>query len=322
MIRLLHTLLPALALCLCPEANAQTWPAKPVRVLVGLAAGGGTDLIARIFTPRLADSLGQPVIVENRPGGGSIVAIETAIRSAPDGYTLLFAPIGSIVMNPTIYRNLSYAPLRDLAPVSLAVTFPLIVSINAGVPAKSVSELVAWLKANPGKANCGGTSQTFQMAISLLTSRTGTDCTFIQYKGNNETAQALMTGDLHFALVDTGPIFPAIKGGKVRGIAVTTPARDVTFPDIPTVIEAGYPDLEMRFWMGLFAPAKTPAAIVKRLETDMQRIAREPEVVKQLHNRQVSPSGMGAEEFTKFISSEMNRWDLIRKAANIPQIDQ
>lgn len=320
--RLIHTLFTALALCLCSWANAQTWPAKPVRVLVGLAAGGGTDLIARIFTPRLADSLGQPVIVENRPGGGSIVAIETAIRSAPDGYTLLFAPIGSIVMNPTIYRNLSYAPLRDLAPVSLAVTFPLIVSINAGVPAKSVSDLVAWLKANPGKANCGGTSQTFQMAISLLTSRTGTDCTFIQYKGNNETAQALMTGDLHFALVDTGPIFPAIKGGKVRGIAVTTPARDVTFPDIPTVIEAGYPDLEMRFWMGLFAPAKTPAAIVKRLETDMQRIAREPEVVKQLHNRQVSPSGMGAEEFTKFISSEMNRWDLIRKAAKIPQIDQ
>lgn len=320
--RLLHTLFTALALCLCSWANAQTWPAKPVRVLVGLAAGGGTDLIARIFTPRLADSLGQPVIVENRPGGGSIVAIETAIRSAPDGYTLLFAPIGSIVMNPTIYRNLSYAPLRDLAPVSLAVTFPLIVSINANLPAKSVSELVAWLKANPGKANCGGTSQTFQMAISLLTSRTGTDCTFIQYKGNNETAQALMTGDLHFALVDTGPIFPAIKGGKVRGIAVTTPARDVTFPDIPTVIEAGYPDLEMRFWMGLFAPAKTPAAIVKRLETEMQRIAKEPEVVKQLHNRQVSPSGMGAEEFTKFISSEMTRWDLIRKAAKIPQIDQ
>jgi tripartite-type tricarboxylate transporter receptor subunit TctC len=315
-------LLTALMLCVSSLAGAQTWPTKPVRVLVGLAAGGGTDLIARIFTPRLAEALGQPVIVENRPGGGSILAIELTTRAAPDGYTLLFAPVGSIVMNPTIYRNLSYAPLRDLTPISLAVTFPLIVSINANLPAKSVSELVTWLKANPGKANCGGTSQTFQMAISLLTSRTGTDCTFIQYKGNNETAQALMTGDLHFALVDTGPIFPAIKGGKVRGIAVTTPARDATFPDIPTVIEAGFPDLEMRFWMGLFAPAKTPAAITKRLETEMQRIVKTPEAIQQMHSRQVTPSGMGSEEFTKFIAAEMNRWDGIRKAAKIPQIEQ
>lgn len=320
--RILKPLLVASMLCVSSLAIAQTWPAKPVRMLVGLAAGGGTDLIARIFTPKLAEALGQPVIVENRPGGGSIVAIEVTTHAAPDGYTLLFAPIGAIVMNPTIYRNLSYAPLRDLVPISLAVTFPLIVSINANLPAKTISDLVTWLKANPGKANCGGTSQTFQMAISLLTSRTGTDCTFVQYKGNNETAQALMTGDLHFALVDTGPIFPAIKGGKVRGIAVTTPTRDVTFPDIPTVIEAGFPDLEMRFWMGLFAPAKTPTTITKRLESEMQRIAKLPEVVQQLHNRQVAPSGMGSEEFTKFIASEMNRWDAIRKAAKIPQIDQ
>ena len=322
MTRIFKPVLLALALCVPPLACAQNWPAKPVRVLVGLAAGGGVDLVARIFTAKLADALGQPFIVENRLGGGSIVAIESTVRAAPDGYSLLFSPNGAMVMSPTIYRNLSYAPLRDLAPIALAVTFPLVVSINANLPVKSVSELVAWLKANRGKANCAGTSQTFQMAISLLTSRTGTECTFIQYKGNTETALALMSGDVHFALVDTGPIFAAIKSGKVRGIAVTTPTRDVTFTDIPTVIEAGFPELEMRFWMGLFAPLKTPAAIARRLETEMQRIVNLPEVVQQLHSRQVAPSGLGSEEFSKFIATEISRWDAIRKAANIAQIDQ
>ena len=322
MSRMFMPLLLALTLCVSPAAFAQSWPAKPVRVLVGLAAGGGVDLVARIFTAKLAESLGQPFIVENRLGAGSIVAIETTVRAAPDGYTLLFSPNGAMVMNPTIYRKLSYAPLRDLTPIALAVTFPLVVSIHAGLPVQSVSELVTWLKANRGKANCGGTSNTFQMAISLLTSRTGTECTFIQYKGNNQTAQALMTGDVHFALVDTGPIFPAIKSGKVRGIAVTTPTRDVTFTDIPTVIEAGFPELEMRFWMGLFAPAKLPSAIARRLESEMQRIVKLPDVVQQLHNRQVAPAGAGSEEFGKFIAAEISRWDAIRKAANIAQIDQ
>ena len=322
MTALFKTTLLTLALGMPALASAQNWPAKPVRVLVGLAAGGGVDLVARIFTTKLAEALGQPFIVENRLGGGSTVAIETTAKAAPDGYSLLFSPNGAMVMNPTIYRNLSYVPLRDLTPISLAVTFPLVVSINANLPVKSVSDLVAWLKANRGKANCAGTSQTFQMAISLLTSRTGTECTFIQYKGNNETAQALMTGDVHFALVDTGPIFPAIKSGKVRGIAVTTPTRDVTFTDIPTVIEAGFPELEMRFWMGLFAPAKIPSAIARRLESEMLRIVKLPDVVQQLHSRQVAPSGLGSDEFGKFIAAEISRWDAIRKAANIPQIDQ
>jgi len=312
----------ALGLATASPVFAQTYPAKPVRVLVGLAAGGGVDMVARIFTPRLAEALGQPFIVENRPGGGSILAIETVARAAPDGYTLLFSPNGAMVMNPTIYKKLSYSPTKDFVPVALAVTFPLIVSVHAGLPVHSVKDLVSWLKANPGKANCAGTSQTFLLAIKLLTSSTGTECTFIQYKANNQTAQALMTGEVHFALVDTGPIFPAIQTGKVRGVAVTTPARDATFPDVPTVIEAGFPELEMRFWMGLLAPAATPAAIVKRLEAEMLRIVRMPDVVKQLQARQVTPAGMGSEEFGKFIASEIARWDATRKAAKIPQMEQ
>jgi tripartite-type tricarboxylate transporter receptor subunit TctC len=303
------------------SSSAQNYPTKPVRVFVGLAAGGGTDLIARIITPKLSDALGQPFVIENRVGAAGMIAAEAAAKATPDGYTLLFSPNGVFTINPTMYKKINYSPTKDFVPIALAVTFPLIVSVNANVPAKSVKELVEFLKKNAGKNNCGGSGATFELAVRLLTSKTGTDCTFIQYKGNNETAQALMTGDLHFGLVDTGPIFPAIQSGKVHGLAVTTPQRDPTFPDMPSVVEAGFPDLEMRFWMGYFAPAGTPPAITKRLESEVMRAVKMPDVVKQLTNRQVSANPMGSEEFGKFIASEIQRWDGVRKAANIPQVD-
>ncbi len=297
------------------------YPTKPVRVLVGLAAGGGTDLIARILTPKFADALGQPFVVENRVGAGGNIAAEVVAKSAPDGYTLLFSPNGPMVIAPAIYRHLPYSPTRDFTPIALAVTFPLIVSVNANVPAHNLKELVAFLKKNAGTNNCGGSGPPFELALRLLTSKTGTECTFIQYKGNNETSQAVLPGDLHFALIDAGPVYPAIQTGKVRGIAVTTPVRDPTFPDIPTVLEQGFPDLEMRFWFGMFAPAGTPTPIVRRLESEMERILKMPDVVKQIHNRQAIPASMGGEELGKFVASEIARWDAVRRTANIPQID-
>lgn len=302
-------------------AQAQNYPTKPVRVLVGLAAGGGTDLIARIITPKLADALGQPFVIENRVGAAGTIAADAVAKSPADGYTLLFSPNGVFTINPTMFKKLAYSPTKDFTPIALAVTFPLIVSVNSNVPAKSVKELVEFLKKNAGKNNCGGSGATFELAVRLLTSKTGTDCTFIQYKGNNETAQALMTGELTVALVDTGPVFPAIQSGKVHGLAVTTPQRDATFPDMPSVVEAGFPDLEMRFWMGLFAPAGTPQPIVKRLETETMRVVKLPDVAKQLTNRQVTPNPMPSEEFGKFIAGEIQRWDAVRKAANISQVD-
>jgi tripartite-type tricarboxylate transporter receptor subunit TctC len=319
MIRILVRLAVLLAVAL--PALAQNYPTKPIRVLVGLAAGGGTDLIARIVAPKVADALGQPLVIENRVGAAGMIAAEAAAKATPDGYTLLFSPNGVFVINPTIYKKINYSPTKDFIPLSQSVTFPLIVSVNANVPAKSVKELVAFLKQNAGKNNCGGSGATFELAIRLLTSKTGTDCTFIQYKGNNETSQSLMTGDLHFALVDTGPVFPAIQSGKVRGLAVTTAQRDATFPDMPTVGEAGFPDLEMTFWMGFFAPAGTPAAVTKRLEAESIKAVKLADVVKQIHNRQANPSGLGSDEFGKLIAREIQQWDAVRKQANIPQVD-
>ncbi len=297
------------------------YPAKPVRMLVGLAAGGGTDLVARIIAPKLADALGQPFVVENRVGAGGSIAAEFVARSAPDGYTLLFAPNGPMVINPTMFKQMPFSPVRDFTPVALAVTIPPLIAVNAGVPARSIAELIDFLKKNVGKSNCGGAGPTFELAARLFTGKTGTECTFVQYKGSNETAQALMSGDLQFAVIDTGPVFPAIQSGKVRGLAVTGPTRDPIFPDLPSVAEAGFPELEMRWWMGVFAPTGTPAAIVKRLESEMLRVLKQPEVVKQLRNRQTMPANMGSEELARFLTSEIARWDAVRKGANIPQLD-
>ena len=307
-----------LGLACATHAAAQgAYPTKPVRVLVGLAAGGGNDLVARILTPKLTEAFGQPFIVENRLGAGGNVAADVVAKSAPDGYMLLFSPNGPMVIAPTMFRKLPYSPTRDYAPVALAVTFPLIVSVHAALPIHSVKELLTYLKANPGKVNCGGSGAPFELAANLFASKTQTTCTFIQYKASTETSQAVMTGDLHYALIDPGPLLPALQGGKVRGIAVTTPERLSAFPDIPSVVEAGFPDLDIRFWMGLLAPTGTPAPIVKRLESEVLRIIKLPDVAAQLQNRQVEPVGMGSEEFGKFIASEITRWD----GVNIPTAD-
>jgi tripartite-type tricarboxylate transporter receptor subunit TctC len=313
-------LLAVAAMSAALPAGAQAYPSKPVRVVVGLAAGGGTDVIARILTARLADALGQPVVVENRVGVAGMVAAETVAKAAPDGYTVLFTPNG-FVINPTIFKRINYSVTRDFVPVALVVSFPLILSVNGAVPAKSVKELVEFLRKNAGRNNCGGSGGTFELAVRLLTDKTGTECTFIRYKGSNETAQALLTGDLHFALSDAGPVFPLFQSGKVRALAVTTPQRDPTFPDLPSVVEAGFPDLEMRFWMGLFAPAGTPPPIVRRIEGETVRIVKTPETAKLLENRQVMPTPMGSEEFGRFVAAEMQRWDAVRKAAKIEQLD-
>ncbi|MFM9971976.1 MAG: Bug family tripartite tricarboxylate transporter substrate binding protein, partial [Burkholderiales bacterium] len=259
--------------------------------------------------------------VENRVGAGGIIASDAVARATPDGYTILFSPSGVMVINPTMVKSLPFSPTKDFAPIALVATFPLIVSVNANLPVKTVADLVAWLKANPGKSNCGGSGPTFQLAVNLLTSKTGTECTFITYKSSNEVAQALMTGDLHFTLVDTGPVFPALQGGKVRALAVTTPQRDPAVPNIPTVGEAGFPELDMRFWMGLFAPAATPTAIVKRLEAETQKIVKLPDVVKAIHAKQAAPADMNGEQLAKFIAVEIERYDAVRKAAKIPQVD-
>jgi len=312
-----------LSLCaLGPVLSAQAqgdaaWPAKPVRIVVGLAAGGGTDVITRLVAQKLTERLGQPFIVENKPGTSAIVGTDYVARAQPDGYTLLVSPSGPIVMNPIMYTKLSYSPQRDFAPIALIARFPLVLLVENSRPFKSVGELVAYLKTGPKDANYSGASSAFQLAVEMFKQRTGVPLEFIPYKGSNEAIHAVLSGSVLTTLVDAGPASGPLRGGRVRGLAVTAPARMTSFPDIPTMSEAGLTGLDIQFWMGLLAPTGTPAAIVKKLEGEIAAIVRLPDVAARMRALEVIPAGSGADEFARVIASELAQWAQVAKTAGV-----
>lgn len=296
---------------------AQRYPAKPIRVIVGFTAGGGTDVLARMVGQKVSDALGQPVVVENRTGASGIIAAEYVAKSSSDGYTLLMSPSTVFTINPIMFSKLPYSPVRDFVPISKAVTFPFVLVVNPSLPIGSIKELVDYIKANPGKANYGGPSGLFQLALELFKLRTGTKVEYIPYKGSNETVSAVMAGDVLMALVDTGPVSGPLKGGKVRGIAVTSAQRMPLFPDIPTMFEAGLQGMVIEGWMGLFAPAGTPMPIVMKLQDEVVRVVKLPDVRERMNALQLAPSGSTSVEFGRSIASDLERWSAIAKSANI-----
>jgi tripartite-type tricarboxylate transporter receptor subunit TctC len=296
---------------------AQGYPAKPIRVVVGFTAGGGTDVVARLVGQKVSEALGQPVVVENRLGASGIIAAEYVAKASPDGYTLLVSPSTVFTINPIMYTKLPYSPVRDFVPVSKAVTFPFVLVVDASRPIRSMKDLVEYVRANPGKANNGGPSALFQLALELFKVRTGTKVEYIPYKGSNETVAAVMAGDVLMAILDTGPVTGPLRGGKVRGLAVTSAQRMAGFPDIPTMSEAGLQNMEIEGWMGMFAPAGTPMAIVRKLQNEVQRSVKLPDVREKINALQLVPSGSTSEEFARSIGSDLERWSTIAKSANI-----
>ena len=217
-------LLTAAVLCisaLAQEDPAKSYPDKPIHLIVGFAAGGGNDLVARVISQRMAEGLGQPVIVENRAGASGSISAEYVAKASRDGYTLLFAPSSMFTTNPVVFRKLAYS-LSDFVPISTAVSYPLVMVVGASQPIQSVKELVAYLKANPQRANFSGASGLFQLAFELFKSRTGTSGEYITYKGTNQSVQAVMAGEVLMTMADAGPVAGALKGRKVRGLAVTS----------------------------------------------------------------------------------------------------
>jgi tripartite-type tricarboxylate transporter receptor subunit TctC len=307
--------------CFALAAQAQTYPNRLVRIVVGQAAGGGVDTLARLVAQKMAESLGQPVIVENKPGAGGIIGTAFVAKAPPDGYTLLMAPIGNLVFTQILYTGLPYSAQRDLAPISMLAKFPLLLVVNASQPYRTVGELVAYMKANPGKANYGGSGPAFQFATELFKSKTGTKAEFIQYKSTGEVITALIAGDLLLALADTGPAHEPVSGGRLRALAVTSPLRLASLPNVPTMAEAGLPELEIQFWVGLFAPAGTPQPIVKKLEAEMVRVAGLPEIAQRMASMQVIPAGGSGEEFAQALAADLARWSAVAKAADIKPKD-
>ena len=296
---------------------AQDYPTKPLRIVVGYTTGGGNDLIARLLAPKMAEGLGQPVIIENRPGAQSIIAVELVAKSPPDGYTLLMGPTGPMAMNPATYSKLPYSSTRDFAPVSMIGSFPLFLCVGAALPVRSVKELVEYAKARPSSVNYASSAAAFQMATELFKQKTGTDFAHIPYKGSGDSANAVISGQVTMTIADPPPVTGALKGGTLRALAVTAAQRHPAYPDVPTMAEAGVPDVEVGLWMGIFVPAATPAPIVKRLNDEVVRAVRLPDVRERLIALGVDPAGSSPEELARVLARDIERWTAVAKAANI-----
>jgi tripartite-type tricarboxylate transporter receptor subunit TctC len=297
-----------------PAAN---YPNRIVKIVVGFAAGGGNDIIARIISQKLEDRLGQPVIIENKPGaGGSLAAL--AVKAAPpDGYTLLIGASGAMSIVPAISVRPPYTTLEDFVPISNLVSFPLILSVYAAHPTKNLPELVAWMKANPEKANYATSSPAFTLATELFKLRSGAPATAIPYKSSGEMVLAVVSQQSVFAIADPLPTVTQVKGGQVRALAVTSDTRLEELPDVPTMAEGGVSGANVGLWSGVFAPAGTPPAIIHKLETELRNIMQMAEVKEKFRALATPTVGSTAAEFVQLIDKETKMWADVGRAANV-----
>jgi tripartite-type tricarboxylate transporter receptor subunit TctC len=299
------------------QALGQEYPAKPIRILVGYAAGGGNDIIVRVMQPELQKGLGQAVVVENKPGAQGIIAADLAAKATPDGYTLMMGPSGPMTINPATYSKLPYDPQRDFTPISMICSFPLIVTVDPKLGINNVKELIAYAKANPGKSNYASSAGIFQITTEMFKQRTGTAIEMVNYKSSGESVQAVMAGQVMMTIVDPPPASGPLKAGTLRALAVTSGARHPSWPDVPTLAEAGVPDMEVPVWTAFFAPAKTPPAIVARLQKEVARVVQTPEVKQRFAQMGLDPVGGSSEDLGKRVASDIAKWTAVARKANI-----
>ncbi len=310
--------LALVALCAAAAgACAQAYPSKPIRMVVGFPPGGGNDIIARMVGSKMQEAWGEPVLIDNKPGANSIIAAEYVAKSAPDGYTLLVNATGGMSVNPVLYAKLPYDSLKDFVPISMVGVFPLVLVVHPSLPAGSVTELVAYARANPGKLDYSAGSTAFQVATEMLKQMTGTDIRHIPYKGSAAAIAAVIAGDVQMTIVDTPPLVAQIKAGKVKALGVTAAKRAASMPELPTVAESGVPGYEMVLWIGVFAPAGTPREIVSKLNAEIVRIVRLPDIRAELAGMGVDPVGNTSEQMAEWIRREIARFGPVVKAANI-----
>ena len=313
---MLRTLLLIIYAAALPAA-AQDYPTKPIHIIVGYAAGGGNDIIVRVMQPEMTKGLGQPVIVENKPGAQSIIAAEYAAKAAPDGYTIFMGPSGPMTINPATYSKLPYDPVRDFAPISLICDFPLILAVSAASPLQDVKSLIAYAKAHPDKANYGSSAGIFQVTTELFKQKTGANFVMIPYKSSGESAQAVIAGQVTMTIADPPPLTGPLKAGTLRGLAVTSAKRQPSWPNIPTMTEAGVPDMVVPVWTAFFAPAKTPRAIIERLQKEVARAVQTPEVKERFAQMGLEPVGSTPQELGRIVARDVAKYTAVAKAANI-----
>lgn len=302
----------------CGTALAQGYPTKTVRMVVPFPAGGSTDIVGRTVAQKLSETWGQPVVVDNRPGGGTVIGTEAVARAAPDGYTLLVTP-APFTVNASLVPKLPYDTLGDFAPITLLNTTPLVVVVNPGVPAKSIKELIALAKARPGQLNFGssGTGGSNHLAGELFNAMAGVKMVHIPYKGNAPALTDLAGGHVDVVFNGLTSALALIKGGKLRALAVTSLKRSGVLPDMPTLDELGLKGFEAVAWNGLNAPAKTPREIITRINSDAVRIVNSPELKERLKAEGSDPVGNTPEEYAAFLRDEVAKWAKVIKFAGV-----
>lgn len=289
------------------------YPERPVRLVVGFPPGGAADILGRIAAQQLSDRIGQQVVVDNRGGAGGLIATEIAVKANPDGYTLLFSSIPHVI-NPHLYRKVSYDAIRDFTPVVQFVAVPLMMAAGPSLPAKNVKELIDYAKANPGKINYGsaGSGSSSHLAVELFKSMAGIRMEHIPYKGTGPLITDMLGGQIGVTIASAVPLTPQVRSGRLRGLAVTGPKRSAAFPELPAIAETvkGY---EVVNWFGIFAPAGTPMAIVKRLNAELNAGLKDQQLVKTLNARGADAVGGSAEEFARVVKADFAKWARVVK---------
>lgn len=311
--------LAALAASISPQVGAQTYPTKPLRLIVPFAPGGPNDVIGRVVAQKVTEQIGQTVVVDNRPGAGGAIGTGLAANAPADGYTLLISGTSSLAINPALYKKLPYDPIRDFAPVSLIGTAPSLVVVTPSLPVKTIKDLIALAKAKPGQINyaSGGIGSAPHLAGELLNSMAGIKMVHIPFKGGGPSLTAVMSGQVHLFMGGMSAAMPPVKDGRLRGIAVTSPKRSQFMPDVPTIAESGLPGFDVVNWYAIFAPAATPKAIISRLNSEIVKAIAAPEIRKRFAALATDSETSTPEQLGAYHRREIKKWAQVVKTAGI-----
>jgi tripartite-type tricarboxylate transporter receptor subunit TctC len=310
----------ALAAMLFADVSfADDYPSRPIRLIVPYAPGGGADTVARIVAKRVGETIGQPIVIENRGGAGSIIGTDMVAKAEPDGYTLLLGQSGPISINPAVYKDLRYDPIRDFAPISMTTAYPYILVVNAKQPAKSLQDFVTLAKSKPGSLNYGttGIGAANHLVTELFSSKAGLKMTHVPYRGTALAVADLVAGQVDVVFGDPISVLSHIQAGTLRALAVTSKERSAVAPDVPTVSESGYPGFDAIAWHGILAPAGTPAVIVQKLNGEIVKALQNPETRTLLVNQAMQTVGNTPEEFAAFIKQDIAIWKAVATEADV-----
>jgi len=301
------------------DAHAEDYPSHPIKLIVPYAPGGGADAVARIVAKRVSETIGQPIVIENRGGAGSIIGTEDVHKAAPDGYTLLLGQSGPISINPAVYKELPYNPEKDFAPITMTTAYPYILVVNAKLPVKSLQDFVAMVKAKPGEFNYGttGVGAANHLVTELFSSRAGLKMVHVPYRGTALAVADLLAGQVTMVFADPVSALPHMQAGTLRALAVTSNERSPVAPDVPTIAESGYPGFDAIAWHGILAPAGTPAPVIAKLHDQIVAALKDPATKALLEAQAIATIGDTPQQFSDFIKRDIAVWKEVANQANV-----